>query len=334
MNNSERFDWCDIAKAIAIFMVVWNHSATGITQFTLPGPIVFITDFFHLFSLSAFFFVAGVVVVRSVKKDFPSFFWRLFSMVYYPMVLWSILQGTLYAFAADHVEEQIPIWEPLLTSWYSPHKQMGFLLSIIIGRLLFYAAYRLNIQWWVTVLLTFGLVVAFALNWHDPFFVPIDPGYLFFMALGVAAATTGLASLIGKFSVFQAFLASAVFFSIALFLDALPGQAKVSYFLITGLRFFAMFGVIFFAIALSKLPWTSWLNYVGQRSLVIFCAHLIITGGTRIFLIKIVGMENPMIIFPICFALGVLLPLLFVRILGRDWTFQLPAHIIARIRGQ
>lgn len=111
-----RHAWADIAKAIAILMVVWNHAATGVTQYPLPGHVYSFTQFVHLFNLSTFFFVAGLVVLNSVQKPFDAFFWRLLRLVYYPMVLWSILQGTLYSLAGSNVEEQIPIWEPLVTS--------------------------------------------------------------------------------------------------------------------------------------------------------------------------------------------------------------------------
>lgn len=321
-----RTEWSDIVKAFAVMLVVWNHSATGITQFPLPHSVREATEFFHLFNLSSFFLVAGLFVCSSVRKDTGSYIWNLVRLVYYPMVLWSVLQGTIYALAGDHVQYPTPIWEPLLTSWYQPHKQMGFLLSLLAGRLLFLAADRLRVPWWGMGIFAMAGIVIYGGMWADPPRTIIAPDSLMWMCIGAGLSAMGGLRVIDRMPrsiVLASFLGTA---SAAVAMYALwPEPITASYYSLSLLRLLGMASVVLLAIFVSKLGRMPILTYIGQHSLQIFLAHLIFVGGFRLFLTKIAGMDQALPVALACFALGIAAPLTLHRIFGNRWLFELPA---------
>jgi len=331
--GSGRIEWSDIAKALAVMLVVWNHSATGITQLELPERISVFTEFVHKFNLATFFLVAGLFVFQSVRKPLGEYAWSMFRLVYYPMVLWSILQGTLYALASSHVEKQIGLFEPLLTSWYAPHKQMGFLLSLLVGRFLFLLADRSGLSWWGVGLGALAGVAVYAEMWAAPPALPIRPDSVLWMSVGAGiSALGGLAwierlSLPTALALFLLALASAI----GLY-AAWPGPISSTYYSLVAIRALGVAAVVFLAITLSKMPWTDWLVYVGRRSLPIFLAHLILAGGLRIALVRIVGIESATLVAIAAFTLGMLGPLIFYHIVGKRWFFELPRDMLRRHR--
>jgi fucose 4-O-acetylase-like acetyltransferase len=320
-----RVEWSDIAKALAVMLVVWNHSATGITQLELPGPVSAFTEFVHKFNLATFYLVAGLFVCQSVRKPADAYAWSMFRLIYYPMVLWSILQGTLYALASAHVENRIGLFEPLLTSWYAPHKQMGFLLSLLVGRFLFLAADRLRIPWWGVGLGALAGIVVYAAMWAAPPPLPIRPDSVLWMSVGAGISALGGLGRIDRLSLpaALALFAGALAAAIGLYV-AWPGPISSTYYSLTAMRGLGVASVTFLAISLGKMRGTGWLVYIGQRSLPIFLAHLILAGGLRIALVRVLGVENAMLVAVAAFTLGVTGPLLLYHVVGQRWLFELP----------
>lgn len=325
MIDNSRIYWGDIVKALAIILVVWNHSATGITDYELPYFISGATEFFHLFNLSSFFLVAGLFVCSSVKKPTGQYLWNLFCSVYYPMVLWSILQGTIYALGSAHVSKPTPLWEPLLTSWYHPHKQMSFLLSLLAGRVLFLVADRLRLPWWGITLMTIAGIGLYGQMWEDPPQTFIAPDSVLWMCLGAGITALGGPILINRSraSIFLILLIISATTAVAIY-NFWPRPLTASYYSLTLIRAFGMASVVLLSIFLSKLGPMRLLTFIGQNSLPIFLAHLIFVGPLRITLTKFVGLDNPTMIAVICFIFGIVMPLVLYRIFGNRWLFRLP----------
>ncbi len=325
-NRVDRVEWADIAKAIAIIMVVWNHASTGVTHAPLPPAVLALTEFVHLFNVSSFFVVAGLFVCRSVKTPVSDYTWRMFRMIYYPMVLWSILQGTIYALSSGYVEEAMGLYQPLITSWYAPHKQLSFLMSLLAGRYVFLLADRLRIPWWGVGLTAGVAAIIQGLNWQDPLWFPIDPAYLVIMAAGAGITALGAQKRLATIAPGTALALSAIGITAAAGLVATwPGSVYASYFNLAGVRILAVTAVVFLSIFLAKTGRAGWLVNIGKQSLPIFLAHLIITGGTRIFLLKILGIEDVMALAVLCFLPGLLGPMIMVKVIGRRWIFEFPA---------
>ncbi|WP_158945630.1 acyltransferase family protein [Granulicella sp. S190] len=96
ITSGTRSTLVDIVKGIAIILVVFGHTLQGaIHRGWGTGSRVFFTDdFIYSFHMPAFFFVAGLFVIGSIRKRGPAHFTvDKVKTILYPYALW----GTVFA---------------------------------------------------------------------------------------------------------------------------------------------------------------------------------------------------------------------------------------------
>jgi fucose 4-O-acetylase-like acetyltransferase len=95
--GSNRYDWVDYAKGIAIFLVVYRHVFEGLKRSGLNSEdyigFEYANIMFFSFRMPLFFIVSGMFLTSSlVKRGLSSFLTQKVKTILYPYFLWGIFQ--------------------------------------------------------------------------------------------------------------------------------------------------------------------------------------------------------------------------------------------------
>ncbi len=323
-----RQHWPDIARALAIIMVVVNHSVTGIDVRLPVGDLRHAVDFVHIFNLSTFYFVSGLFIWRSVEHNPRRYLLDMAQKVYYPMVLWNLIIGTALILADTEAGKEFGFAALVLRGFFWPHTLVAFLLSLILCRLLFLGARMLQLPRKSMLLISLPLIVLYGLfGYHQPIELPIALDGLFLMALaGLIAPSLGPAT-VSRIPTFL--LAGVALFALGLLLIneyALSSTVYASYFRLVAARICGVVMVVSLAIILERLPYTEWLRFLGRHSLEIFLAHHVFCGAVRVVLHNLLNLGNPHIIWALMLAAGILAPLFLSLVTRKQYLFVWPTR--------
>lgn len=146
-----RMDLVDIAKGIAIVLMVFGHTEQGGMHRRwwdgsphLFAGIKFADGFIYSFHMAAFFFVAGVFLEGSLaRRGTWDFTLEKAKTILYPYVLWGVLGAAIYPLTAVYRMSQVPMnWTEILTnlangnaSWFLITLFVTFMLAVAICRL-------------------------------------------------------------------------------------------------------------------------------------------------------------------------------------------------------
>jgi fucose 4-O-acetylase-like acetyltransferase len=295
---------------------------------SLPAWLIDFTGFVHSFNLSSFFIVAGFFAWRSVGYSTDTVISSLARKLAWPMILWSIIQSTLYSFAGSSVQNPKPLDDAIFSAIIEPHKHLSFLLSIIVGRLIFLGWRRAGGQKLNLLAMATVYVALTELFWGDPLFLPVlgrIPAYgLFLMVLGSIVAdhqelfyrlnrvpTSGLiVTLLTALTLCVGFYAQTSVYA---------SQSGLLIF-----RLAAILAVFAAGHLLLLTPAKPVVQLLGRNSIEIFLAHLIITGGVRVVGLNVLGERWALPLAFFALLAGIVIPLLAGRVLGRSWIFELP----------
>jgi fucose 4-O-acetylase-like acetyltransferase len=140
-----------------------------------------------------FFFLAGMFVPRSAHRRFNDYFLNKASVIVYPYLLWSILEGSIQYLASRYTNNHLTIID-LTKIIYQPIDQFWFLYTIFLMYMIYWLArYRQisNDMFLIFALLLYALEV-FGLNiirW-DVFHSFCS--FLIYFALGAKAGETSI----------------------------------------------------------------------------------------------------------------------------------------------
>ena len=293
----------DIAKGIAILLVVINHTAEGIleagigTEVRLWKPF---HDICYTFHVPIFFFLSGWLAQVSTKQP-ASRAKSILNNIVYPYLLWSILQSVVMIVAA--AGNVVPQWSGLARMLLNGGLQFWFLHCLILILLIDLSMRIFRVPTWArlcgAVCLASASVVGVDFPWK---FNTVAENILYFE---VAAALSTVAAQLPRLNIpAMAFTGAVLLVS---FYSAGAGHP-------TNLKPIGAFSGIMFCLASSSLIAHSKgtlrrvLEICGRYSLQIFASHLIFTAGLRVILRRM-GVETFSIHFLLCNAAGVLLPL-------------------------
>jgi len=101
--DKERLMWPDIAKGFAIFFVVLLHTGDGIINAGLKEPSWWrwVYNAGYTFMVPLFFFISGMFCEQS-RKSLNQRFITIGKNIFYPYVLWSIIQFFLIYMSGVH----------------------------------------------------------------------------------------------------------------------------------------------------------------------------------------------------------------------------------------
>lgn len=148
--NHERLDWLDIARGIAIILVVYGHAARGLGisgLISFDGAWGYVDYLIYTVHMPVFFVVSGFVYERGriKNRDARSFWIDKIVTIAWPYFLWtsihvsiqSVLSGTGMANNDNaSLERLLTIgWNPVSPFWFLYALFVAFLISFFLQRI-------------------------------------------------------------------------------------------------------------------------------------------------------------------------------------------------------
>ncbi len=319
---ADRADWVDYGKGLGIILVVYAHllSSGFHAGLSIQKYFFLLSDsIIYSFHMPLFFFLAGLVVEKSFKRrGFRDFLTNKLKFIAYPYLIWSLLQGGIELFFSKHSYRGINIFD-ILSIPYLPLAQFWFFYAL--AWMFFVYAVFVRVKRYNSTTL---LLVSFGL-FFSPYSTEIMGlhgffrGFVFFV-LGVVARRIlykkledypfPLWSTILIFIVFIA--ASYTVFEYLIVPTRLTGGAHPLIFL-----FLAPLGVLWcigLSQFLAKCKYFTFIRYLGVYSLQIFLVHMLAGIGTRIVLLKVFQLHNPIIHMIFGVSAGLLVPIMIYKV--------------------
>lgn len=332
----------DIAKALAIILIVLGHVWRALEPAGLvEEPLLTQVDsVIYMSHLSVFAFLAGLFVAGGMRRDGPWRYARARTVMFlWLYTLWSTLQLLMKIGVGSAVNDPVQPVE-LLRIW-EPKEQFWFFGWLALMMLLAAAAkpWRSRRAAGLTLGLTAaGSVAVWGLNWN--ILGGEGLGLTVFFFVGVVLTGRRLLHWVkqirASWAILSLLVAGGVWLSLGATLLATPPTAygEIRTVSSVGLGLIASSAGVIFILAVSLLlartgSGVQWLARIGERSLVIFVAHVFFTASTRIGL-SMVGIESVWIHVVVSTAAGVIGPLLVyaaAQRLGQHWVFEAPGWL-------
>lgn len=160
--SAQRIAWIDVARGIAITLVVFHHSiqfldATG----WQVGPLVQLTTALQTFRMPLFFLVSGLLASSAVSRlSFSSLFWKRLALLVYLYALWCVVWWAWFLFVPRPFDPQTSPVGDLATALYLPWSGLWFLYALILYTVAAWALRRL--PWVAQLAIAFAVACLFA----------------------------------------------------------------------------------------------------------------------------------------------------------------------------
>ncbi len=293
-----RITWIDAAKGVSITFVVVYHLFLGLDGRVTGVPAFWdavLNPVLTLVRMPLFFFVSGMFIARSVKKDAGTFVVDKLAVVVYPYLLWQALQFAIaklggakeiVGVAGEATWSKLPM---LLVGYPKPYGQFWFLYVLFMAMMAYLAMSKMRFPTWLIAIL--GVLFFYEghqlLEWLR--LTEWGPAYqlrtyFIYMALGAIAAPVILPN-------------AHRLWTVALALIALACGAALSWAVLhEGLKregnwgpFIALAGVaslLALVVLMDRFRLAGVFRWIGSQSLPIFVAHVIAAAVTRTVLLK------------------------------------------------
>jgi fucose 4-O-acetylase-like acetyltransferase len=341
--GSNRYDWVDYAKGIAIFLVVYRHVFEGLKRSGLNSEdfmgLEYANIMFFSFRMPLFFIVSGVFLTSSlVKRGLSAFAGQKAKTILYPYFLWGIFQITFQILLSSYVNsDRTP--EHYTYLLYSPRRvdQFWYLYALFNVTIL-YAATKTFFKLTPLVQVLIGTAMYFfsayseQQGWDIGFVHEILHYYVFFALGDLVSSYFRNPNNINFISSYKTLL---------VLLPVFIGAQL--YFLLTNLKYdpvayryienwepalfllIALAGCAFMlslSFFLQQKNALAWLKVIGTHSLYIYVSHVFVASAARIFLTRVAGLHYLPLLLVIGIAVSIILPILFYRFCqARGWYF-------------
>lgn len=332
MAERERNLWVDYAKGIGILLVVYGHVVRGlINAGILTEHLSFhllVDSLIYSFHMPLFFFLSGLFFSRSLQSRGPTgLVLNKVDTVFYPFVLWSLLQGTIevllarYTNGGDLGMAQVLslLWSPRAQFWFLWALFMSFALCALLIRRERYAVPALlgaAVLYWLAGR---GLPLA-AFHFVAENLVFLIAGILFARARGAAEANAGVLA----FGSSLAFVALAYWFHIRLGL-----RYESRGWMTLAMAFAGILASVSLCMLLARRS-IGWLLALGALSMPIYLMHILAGSGVRVLLASFLEIRVAWVHVVIGCTMAVLAPVLAARIievLNLRWLYEAPAAV-------
>jgi len=342
-----RLTWIDYARGITIILVVYRHAFEGLKESGLPVNNYMFLEYFNIFFFSfrmpLFFIVSGIFVAASLRKrGIKKFVETKLRTILYPYFLWACIQLGLQMVFSKYTNGQ-PTADTFLYLFYLPREiaQFWYLYALFNVSVLFAlikVKIRLNYIQQLGLGLALYYISAFAYQKQISigFLSDICHYYIFF---AIGNAINDFIQNRNNFKYFEnwklTLLLLIPFFAVQYYFltENLKHEGykymyveyfyPITYILIalTGCAF-----VISLCFLFQKISVLKWLPPLGRHSLYIYVAHVIVFAAVRIFLRKVFGIEDVLVLLSAGIVAGLIVPVLLYKlslILNMRWIFTL-----------
>ncbi|BCL73202.1 acyltransferase/acetyltransferase [Vibrio nigripulchritudo] len=311
-----RTNWVDHAKGIGIILVVYGHVARGLQNAGIemsPTHFSLIDSVIYSFHMPLFFFLSGLFFYQSFeKRGSKRLIFSKIDTIFYPYILWSILQGGIEAVLSNYTNGNVTFSEVFALLW-EPRAQFWFLYALFLVFVVSAFIYS-----FVARSLTAILFVGTALNYVFNTLLP-DVQLLNYLYQNLVYFFFGIAfSVYSRESVFtrpQFLLISFVTF-VAL---------QAGYHGILGMNY-SQRGLLSLILAISSIVFVvslsmvlekrslRWLSYIGSASMGIYLMHILAGSGVRVVLTKVLGIQSFSVHLIVGCVVAIVAPLIALKI--------------------
>lgn len=314
---NKHLNWVDYAKGLGIILVVYGHISEGVFNagMTINNNLYTAIDtIIYSFHMPLFFFLSGLFFTSSFqKRGFKNTIINKVDTIFYPFLIWSILQGIIEATLSKYTNGHVTYTQVFSLLW-EPRAQFWFLyvlfFTFIIASILFLKTRSTKLM--ILVAGFFSIVYIFQSHLPQIHILTLGYAHIVFFFIGVLVIQLDC---INKLNNIKAFIAILALFIISEYWFAIiEGFGRLD----RGFYSFiiASIGITFIvtlSMQLAKLN-LRFLAYIGKSSLYIYLLHVLIGSGVRIILQKVFHVESATIQIIIGCIAAIGLSLIFVEL--------------------
>lgn len=319
--DDSRLQWIDLAKGIAITMIVFRHTITGVWDAGIEMDPQFYEVCVQVgltFRMPLYFLLSGIFFYRSISKRGQwGYTVHKANTIMYPYFIWSIILMTLQLIFHEYVNGQFTTLEAWLTVFYDPWGHWWFLYALFVVSILYMFLHKLVLG--NKIALFFITVVFYFISHHmgDLYLVDDILELLVYFALGdiVSGFAVRLeeSGIPGNNLFVTVMVLLAILGEYLLFYNFRTDPTANLVFAIIGISTASLLCV---RIARSSRKWKLYLRLLGQHSLYIYLLHAFAAPAMRVFLNRLLGIESLSIIIPLSFLSGLIIPILVYRVIN------------------
>lgn len=337
-----RIEAIDIARALAVLGVVFNHSVDGLLAAGIVSNGSFIADLngaLYMVRMPALAFVLGLFLPRACeKRGVRGYIREKVMFATYIYVIWFMIQTVVEIATSSlknsprEMESLFAVWSMPAHLWFMPYLAVS---AVVLGLT---APWRTTARS-VVVLFVLAIGSILAWGWNPATFGLRGLCLLAFTGAGALIGVQRLgAALTQHLIVWMCSGAAALYgFILLLGVGVAPGTVpQLGYYGFgesTVSAVTAALGIIVllaFAVLLSHIPKVrGMLRTLGAKTLEIYLAHVIVVAGTRIALVRL-GIESETVFLTIAILLGVGAPVVLASFAPRlrlSWLFCVPGAL-------
>lgn len=289
----------DILKGITIILVVIGHAVQGVvssqhlTLNTEYNSIFILKQIIYGFHMPLFFIIAGLFINSWVKRSFKEAILQKILRLLIPYFFWSFITALSMQLASSYTNNGLGIKEFLLSP-IIPFSQYWFLYVLFFVHIIYYILLNIKVCDGKLLFLLISIVV-YLLN-------PLMDNIWIFNNLFKYMMFFSMGSYIADFINLKQFSYNKIILPIMIFLLVNVIYIKVLYINNTLLEYYFLFvtsivgsGFIFLIsyYIINKIKRIKdILCFFGEKSMEVYCLHLLILAGIRIFLLKILKFDD------------------------------------------
>jgi fucose 4-O-acetylase-like acetyltransferase len=331
IKNSKRFSWIDIAKGIAINLVVYRHLLIGIERsgLKIEPYLLQMNEMVYSFRMPLFFILSGFFFSRSMaKRNNKEFVKYKISSLIYPYLVWCLIHITLQIIMSDYTNASRGL-EDYLYILIKPRAidHLWFLFALFnVTITIFILRYLIKIN--KRAVFAISLVAVYL----STLIKDVEPfqDILFYMpyfALGDLISEKALTK------EFQVKISSNAGLLLMLPLFVVSqwywlNHHDINIFGFGAVATLGSFFIIAISVRIAEQRWTGLLALIGRKSLEVYLAHVVFSSAFRIFFINVLHINNIYLLLFLCMTLGVIFPILLAawgeRFAPVSWLFLPP----------
>jgi len=316
LTRKKNFDWINVAKGIAIILVVYRHNLVGLERSGFEIPQIFRTanEIVYSFRMPLFFMISGLFIAKSiVKRQGWSFVTYKFNSIYYPYLIWGVIQIGLQVLLSEYTNSD----RSLVDFTYlliSPRQvdQLWYLFALFNCSILFYFFHSvLKIKAVVHLVISI-LMFAFSTFLNDINLIHDLFYYYIFLTLGHHFKNLILDESYSKRQLFYMFLGITPIFWLSQWYWL--NHPDLNLFLFGIIAVLGTIYVFVFSRLVENQHWLNFIKVAGRHSLQIYLMHVLVISSFRIIVTKFLGLEFPIVILFVGWVIGNLIPIVFYEL--------------------
>jgi fucose 4-O-acetylase-like acetyltransferase len=313
--HPRRIVFLDIAKGLAIILVVLGHSIGGISLSHCCGEGAYARDIAYViytFHMPAFFFISGILTQEREGSNTAQSVARIMTSIVYPYILWSTIQ-TSAAILADSAVNTPRNVSDLFQILYAPRDQFWFLYTLCLIRLLDVFVLKSQSKRIIVALLAADLVVYLLLFWNAS-----NPTNLNNLLYGLAFYLLGRTSSITAVSRLPPVLAIVALVALVAF-GALGKAYDIGHRSLVPAALAGIACLLTLAVQIDRHRGTLAvaLSRLGRYSMAIFLVHAMASAAARFVLLWVFDAVNYWAAVAVTTSAGLMVPLAIALLADR-----------------